>query len=123
MNEKPMTTEECRRYSAEEILGWDTMMSGYGSYRDDGYYDALDEHIHIDDRRDWKPDEDRNQLWLVMQRVPEIDEVLECLTSEGSIVGSFGTYSEDDMRHFYKFAWEHPEEALKAICEAHKRHQ
>lgn len=106
-------------YAAIEIMGWRKEDGGFVWYTPDG--DAkIDDWLMTDDS--WHPDTDRNQLWLVIEKIGEkpdriIQRAGQALRESRKV--SPGRRSMQRLALF-KACMTDPKLALKAICEAHK---
>jgi hypothetical protein len=109
-------------YAAVEILGG--ALRGYGEYSANAYKwpnDSGERGVGWEFVASWRPDTNRNQLWLVLEKLDQdlITDAANALypTLPGNYLwlarlGSLGA--------FFHVCMEHPALALKALCDSHK---
>lgn len=100
-----MTIETAREYSATKIMGWSAH-----ELLTDRWVTGDDQRQH---KGDWRPDQDRNQLWLVIK---------ECDTATQRRAGYYVGHKDDQcpLGSLCMVAMDKPWYALEAICWAHK---
>jgi hypothetical protein len=94
------------KYAAVEILGGS--LRGYGEFSAQAYKwpnDSGERGLGWEFVSSWKPDTDRNQLWLVLEKFMLSDSEFE------------------DTRDWWYDCMKDPALALKAICESHRQGQ
>lgn len=132
-----MTIEEQREYAATKIMGW--RKNGAGRWVDSenkAQYEYAPTYGDVYD--EWQPDQDRNHLWLVIEKIGEGRiwvEAFYAMTGTGpqepmnfgggkvpsdrpkrDLIGA-GRAQDTVMVE----AWENPAKALEAIVKAHKQ--